>query len=222
MGNKIKEIQDQVKKASEGKVEINGKNYSKVSIRIETLQRVLEANDVKNLPSVFTRTDTKKNKVITKAYLAEEVDVIINEDGDEIVQMKGVKAVGTSEEDRQANIINQTSAVENAETSAIGRMCATLGIHGGEMASANEIFSAQGASNIIRLNTIYKAHSNSPEDFVDRLCACKTKDAVNELLKEEQDFFAKLKSESESEFFEMQKTVTDFRATLPTEEVNNA
>jgi hypothetical protein len=35
--------------------------------------------------------------------------------------------------------VNQTSAIENAETSAIGRALAALGLHGGEYASANEI-----------------------------------------------------------------------------------
>ena len=37
---------------------------------------------------------------MTRAYLAKEVDVIIGEDGHEMVQMKGVKSVGTSEENR--------------------------------------------------------------------------------------------------------------------------
>jgi len=35
--------------------------------------------------------------------------------------------------------VNKTSALENAETSAIGRALASMGIHGGEYASANEL-----------------------------------------------------------------------------------
>ena len=40
--------------------------------------------------------------------------------------------------------VNETSAVENCETSAIGRALASLGIHGGEYASINEIEKAEG------------------------------------------------------------------------------
>lgn len=46
---------------------------------------------------------------------------------------------GYAEEIRGKGHVNQTSALENAETSAIGRCLASLGLGGGEYASANEL-----------------------------------------------------------------------------------
>lgn len=48
-------------------------------------------------------------------------------------------AVGHAEENRNANQINKTSAVENAETSAIGRALMSAGYGGGEFATAEEL-----------------------------------------------------------------------------------
>ena len=70
-------------------------------------------------------------------------------DGD-IVVMKAtitnnegcVIATGHAEEDRTKGNINRTSALENAETSAIGRALAAFGIGGTEFASANEVQNA--------------------------------------------------------------------------------
>jgi hypothetical protein len=53
-----------------------------------------------------------------------------------------VLATGHSEEYRQASQINRTSALENAETSAIGRALAALGLGGTEFASADEVANA--------------------------------------------------------------------------------
>lgn len=46
---------------------------------------------------------------------------------------------GLAEEVRGSSGVNATSAVENCETSAIGRALASIGLHGGEYASLNEI-----------------------------------------------------------------------------------
>lgn len=48
-------------------------------------------------------------------------------------------AVGHASEVVGEGNVNRSSALENAETSAIGRALAALGIHGGEYASANEM-----------------------------------------------------------------------------------
>lgn len=50
-----------------------------------------------------------------------------------------VVATGTACEIIGAGNVNKASALENAETSAIGRALATLGLHGGEFASLNEM-----------------------------------------------------------------------------------
>ena len=46
---------------------------------------------------------------------------------------------GMAEEIRGQGNVNKTSALENAETSAIGRALASIGLHGGTYASLNEI-----------------------------------------------------------------------------------
>ena len=46
---------------------------------------------------------------------------------------------GMAEEIRGQGLVNTTSALENAETSAIGRALSSLGLAGGEYASANEM-----------------------------------------------------------------------------------
>lgn len=57
-----------------------------------------------------------------------------------VIEKSGsVLATGTACEVIGEGNVNRASALENAETSAIGRALATLGLHGGEFASANEM-----------------------------------------------------------------------------------
>jgi hypothetical protein len=56
-------------------------------------------------------------------------------------------ATGFAEEVRAASKINRTSALENAETSAIGRALAALGLAGTEYASADEVANAISQQN---------------------------------------------------------------------------
>ena len=61
----------------------------------------------------------------------------------QVVNPEGhVVATGTAEERRDASYINATSAVENAETSAIGRCLFAAGFGGGEFCSAEELLQA--------------------------------------------------------------------------------
>lgn len=53
-----------------------------------------------------------------------------------------VVAIGHAEEFREASYINKTSALENCETSAIGRALMAAGFGGGEFASADEVLMA--------------------------------------------------------------------------------
>jgi hypothetical protein len=66
---------------------------------------------------------------------------------DDVVRVKAtildgdgrVRATGHAEEFRRASQINRTSAVENCETSAVGRALAFFGYAGDEIASADEV-----------------------------------------------------------------------------------
>tara|TARA_R100000234_G_scaffold38207_1_gene22602 strand:+ start:1916 stop:2623 length:708 start_codon:yes stop_codon:yes gene_type:complete len=64
-------------------------------------------------------------KVVVKAIITDKDSRIVG--------------AGMAEEIRGQGLVNTTSALENAETSAIGRALASLGLAGGEYASANEM-----------------------------------------------------------------------------------
>ena len=53
-----------------------------------------------------------------------------------------ILATGHAEEVRGGSLVNKTSAVENCETSAIGRCLFTAGLGGGEFSSADELMTA--------------------------------------------------------------------------------
>ncbi len=98
-----------------------GKMYLQVVHRVEAFRRVLGAD---------FGIDTKiivddGHRVVVKA-------IITNKDGITV-------GSGMAEEIRGQGHVNTTSALENAETSAIGRALASLGLSGGEYASANEM-----------------------------------------------------------------------------------
>ena len=78
-------------------------------------------------------------------------------------QRVGIKAIitnndghtvgsGMAEEIRGQGHVNTTSALENAETSAVGRALASLGLAGGEYASANEMDAVSRKSDAIQSN----------------------------------------------------------------------
>jgi hypothetical protein len=104
-------------------VNIRGKEYETVASRIH---RFREKTD--NLSIVTDLVSEDSEKVIMKAS-------ILNQHGT-------VLATGYAEEVRGSSNINSTSALENCETSAIGRALAALGYAGTEYASADEVANA--------------------------------------------------------------------------------
>ena len=114
------------------------------------------------------------------------IDTEIIECDLEVVRMKATASVrvdgewrvlgtGHAEEFRGAGYINKTSALENCETSCIGRCLASLGIHGGEYASAFEVDNAKNAKetapnvvggyNIVGKTGTVINNCSSPEEF---------------------------------------------------------
>ena len=59
-----------------------------------------------------------------------------------IMEVNTVISTGYAEEERGSSNINKTSAVENCETSAVGRALAFCGLAGTEIASADEVAQA--------------------------------------------------------------------------------
>lgn len=107
-----------------GKVKIHGKEYMTVAYRVNQLRQD-HGNDVSIQTEVLHRDGTS---VVMKATILDKTGRVL--------------ATGHSEEVRAASQINKTSALENAETSAIGRALAALGYAGTEFASADEVANA--------------------------------------------------------------------------------
>jgi hypothetical protein len=59
------------------------------------------------------------------------------------IYIKTKTYTGMALEEFGSNFINKTSALENAETSALGRALAAFGLHGTEFASADELINAK-------------------------------------------------------------------------------
>lgn len=116
---------------TEDKIDFDGKKYTTVAKRNEILRKHLGFNV----------------KVITEALKVENEEVVfvckiaVKHEGswEEV-------ATGHSEEHRNASEINKVAALENAETSAIGRALANLGLTGGEFASINEVKAKTGVA----------------------------------------------------------------------------
>lgn len=108
-----------------GVVNIRGKEYRTVALRVTEFREQCPAKDGwAILTEIVERTD---EFVVVKAIIAHDQLVV---------------ATGFAEEQRSASQINRTSALENCETSAIGRALAAFGLGGSEYASANEVANA--------------------------------------------------------------------------------
>ena len=108
--------------SKEGVVNIRGKEYKTVALRVQEFRE--------KYPNYYLTTEIVKiddDQCIVKAMVVKDNVVI---------------ATGHAQEFRKASQINGTSYVENCETSAIGRALACLGIGGTEFASANEVVNA--------------------------------------------------------------------------------
>jgi hypothetical protein len=119
-------------KPDSGKVLIHGKEYSTVASRVAKFRA---ADAQTQLWSIVTEVLFRDAEVVVMKA------TISNQEG-------RILATGHAEEVRASSQINKTSALENAETSAIGRALAALGMAGTEFASADEVAQAirqQGA-----------------------------------------------------------------------------
>ena len=114
-------------------IDIEGKAYTTVANRIAIFRRYF--SDYSIVTDVLQNDDIK---VVVQTKITTPSGVVI--------------ATGLAEEFRGKNIINTTSALENAETSSIGRALACLSLGGSEYASANEVENAISQQEQIKQN----------------------------------------------------------------------
>jgi hypothetical protein len=105
------------------KINIKGKEYATVASRVEIFRKYFP-----NYSIISELVIDDEQRVVIKAQIKDENNRII--------------ADGYSEEIRGNGIINITSALENCQTSAIGRALAAFGLIGGEYASSFEVENA--------------------------------------------------------------------------------
>ena len=122
--DKLVQAVNEFKKSLDGKtIPIHGKDYATVALRVAIARRVLGTA----LDIVTKIVHMDKDSVVT------QTDIFIDD--------KHV-ATGHAEEKRNASKINQTSALENSETSSCGRALAFLGFISDGIASAEEVSTA--------------------------------------------------------------------------------
>lgn len=109
----------------EGQIAIHGKIYETVALRVQKFRNDPAYKDWSLITEIVERNE---DVVVVKAVISDP--------------QNRVRAAGHAEEYRKASQINKTSALENAETSAIGRCLAALGLGGTEFATADEVANA--------------------------------------------------------------------------------
>ena len=108
-----------------GKVRIHGREYKTVALRVSEFREACPATDGWCIVTSLLKHDNER-VIIHAAIIKDGITV----------------ATGLAEETRGSSQINKTSALENCETSAIGRALAAFGLGGSEYASANEVVNA--------------------------------------------------------------------------------
>ena len=140
--------------AKEGVISIHGKEYLTVAKRVDT----------------FRKEYKQDYSIETEIVSADELIVVIKAS---IKTKDGfIVATGHAEEVRTASMINKTSALENCETSAIGRALASFGLAGTEFASANEV--QQAISNQSQPEVVKAYQSPRKATVSDELVKLKT------------------------------------------------
>ena len=119
----VSTITDFKKSLNGSTIKIHNNDYATVALRIGILRRNL--GTAATISSKIIHQDDKKVIVRSEVFI----------DGNLV-------STGLAEELRAASRINQTSALENAETSAVGRALAMLGLTNDKIASAEEVSGA--------------------------------------------------------------------------------
>ena len=119
----VSTINDFKKSLNGQTIKIHNNDYATVALRIGILRRNL--GTAATIKSSIIHQDDKKVIVQSEVFIDNKL-----------------VSTGLAEELRSASRINQFSALENAETSAVGRALAMLGLTNDRIASADEVSGA--------------------------------------------------------------------------------
>jgi hypothetical protein len=144
-----------VSKKDDGVVNIHGKQYLTVARRTNDFR---ERHPDYGIHTEILSIDDAT--VVCRAVITDEADRQISS--------------GIAEESRTSSRINQTSAVENCETSAVGRALAFFGMAGTEIASADEVAGAISQQNQSEVDQALMAHAVAVRENLDEIHMMKT------------------------------------------------
>ena len=159
MTNKFHQAMDVVAdlNKSHGVTQRGGKQYTEVAKRVEAFRMVFGGEYGIDTELLICNDE----RVIIKATICDSDGFIVGS--------------GLAEEIRNSSQITRTSAVEVCETSAIGRALASMGMHGGQYASANEMDGVKRKEAAIKASEVAPKPTGAPkmemslEDRVDAM-----------------------------------------------------
>jgi len=139
----IQQAMAEVAKLNEGGVRVQGgKKYTMVSTRIEAFRKILGLDFGIN-SEILVNDDTR---VVMKT-------TIWDKNGFQI-------GCGHAEEIRAQGRVNKVSAIENCETSSIGRALASIGLSGSEFASGDELIAVAN-----KITTLHENLEQKEKEF---------------------------------------------------------
>ena len=155
---------------SHGDTQRGGKKYTEVFVRVEAFRKAF-GTDLGIDTSIVVDDG---QRVVVQAKVIDKTGAIIGS--------------GIAEEIRGSSNVNRTSAIENGETSAIGRALSSLGLHGGSYASSFEIDVAQHNDQAITENDIkqqWQDYVNGCKTMIDTATSMRELYRVNDSLPDE-------------------------------------
>lgn len=166
-----------------GIVNIHGKEYKTVAKRVDEFRKEhkTDYSIVTSLVSIDEKT------VVMKAEISDKENRLI--------------ATGYAEENRQASQINRTSALENCETSAIGRALANFGLAGGEYASADEVAQAISQQNQPKVSNTTRLDFDAIRETLDSIDDNESLDKYGEELKKKHPRMTKAQADAIGKMF---------------------